>query len=182
MKSKPGRSKTLMEVFAPLPTAAVPLSLLVFDLGANTGWAARGADGILTSGVKHFPLVRGDSQGMRFLRFKSWLLEMLHLTRANVIAFESAIAFHKSMYAGQLANGLAGIMQVVVAEAHLECLAITPSELKRFATGKGNAKKDKMVEAARKLYPDVKIESDDEADALLALSFAEHILKTPGKL
>lgn len=158
----------------------IKFSILALDLGALTGWAARGTDGFMTSGVQRFPLIRGDSAGMRFLRFRRWLLDILALTKANLVVYEAAISFHKSTYSGQLANGFAGIMQASCAELGLECLVVTAPELKRTATGKGNCGKDLMVAAAKRKFPDLKIIDDNHADALHLLRFAEEMTKAKG--
>lgn len=64
---------------------------------------------------------------------------------------------------------LHGILRGVAIDGGHEVCTVTPSELKRYATGKGNADKDAMVAAARRLG----WEGDDhnEADAFLAWSW-----------
>jgi Holliday junction resolvasome RuvABC endonuclease subunit len=50
---------------------------------------------------------------------------------------------------------------------------VEPTKVKKWATGSGVAKKDAMIAAAQKLYPDVTIADDNHADALLILGFYE---------
>ena len=50
-------------------------TILALDLGATTGWALRGIDGHITSGSERFKPQRFEGGGMRFLRFKRWLME-----------------------------------------------------------------------------------------------------------
>lgn len=45
-------------------------------------------------------------------------------------------------------------------------LLVTPSQVKKFATGKGNAGKDEVMLATARRYPDVAIANNNEADAL----------------
>jgi len=45
-------------------------------------------------------------------------------------------------------------------------LLVTPSQVKKFATGKGNAGKDEVMLATARRYPDVVIGNNNEADAL----------------
>jgi Holliday junction resolvasome RuvABC endonuclease subunit len=47
-----------------------------------------------------------------------------------------------------------------------EQLYIKPKTLKKSICNNGNATKQEMIDAIRHLYPDVKIHTDDEADAL----------------
>jgi crossover junction endodeoxyribonuclease RuvC len=48
----------------------------------------------------------------------------------------------------------------------VEYSALSPSEIKKHATGKGNAKKDAMIESARKKFPNIEIVDDNHADAI----------------
>ncbi|HYE78264.1 MAG TPA: hypothetical protein VEI97_09775, partial [bacterium] len=56
-----------------------------------------------------------------------------------------------------------------------ECTSLTPTALKRYATGAGNAKKPQMQAAAAARFPHYDPTADsgaDEADALLLLAWA----------
>ena len=59
------------------PTALA--SILALDLGSTCGWALR-PDGRLESGVQVFDLKRGESPGMRFVRFSAWLALIVGLS------------------------------------------------------------------------------------------------------
>lgn len=53
---------------------------------------------------------------------------------------------------------------------------VAPGALKRYATGRGNAKKDEMVAAVVRRFPDYPVNGNDEADALtLAAMGADHL-------
>ena len=53
---------------------------------------------------------------------------------------------------------------------------VTPSGLKKYATGKGNADKDTVLLAVARRFPDVEIRNNNEADALvLAAMGADHL-------
>ena len=45
----------------------------------------------------------------------------------------------------------------------------SPSAVKKHATGSGNAPKPKMMQAARRLFPEQRITDDNQADALCLL-------------
>ena len=49
-------------------------TVLALDLGTTTGWALRGIDGHITSGSERFKPQRFEGGGMRYLRFKRWLV------------------------------------------------------------------------------------------------------------
>ena len=59
------------------------MRILALDLATRTGWAWGNVykDGPFTphSGVEDFSVRRGESPGMRFLRFDAWLSETMDL-------------------------------------------------------------------------------------------------------
>jgi Holliday junction resolvasome RuvABC endonuclease subunit len=70
---------------------------------------------------------------------------------------------------------LCGILkQFALRQLGVPIVMIPPNSLKQYATGKGNASKEQMLDAAAKLgyYPD----TNDEADAYFAASLGERII------
>lgn len=67
---------------------------------------------------------------------------------------------------------LGGAVRLTLHEFGVPYVEITPSELKRYATGNGNAAKGLMVEMALRAGADVV--NDDEADAWLARAIGVH--------
>ena len=53
------------------------MTVLALDLGTTTGWALRSADGRIVSGTVSFRPSRYDGGGMRYLRFRAWLDELV---------------------------------------------------------------------------------------------------------
>ena len=144
------------------------MNILALDCGIRTGWASW-SRGFMESGVQEFALQRGESPGMRFIRFRKWLVEMLKTTDAVVIAFEQA--HHRGGYAVDL---LVGMTTRIVEEAALrgiETAAVHSATLKKFATGSGRADKSAMMSAAEKRWGK-RPATDDEADALCLLAWA----------
>jgi hypothetical protein len=73
-------------------------------------------------------------------------------------------------YHGRLAHShelgeLGGVVRLALHDAGIPFVAVVPSALKRYATGRGNASKDEMKAAARARLGFVG-EDDNEADAL----------------
>ncbi|TWT58996.1 Holliday junction resolvase [Thalassoglobus neptunius] len=58
------------------------------------------------------------------------------------------------------------IRKMITRKLSASVVEVTPSELKQFATGKGNAKKDKMI-AAASLYLGEEVTDDNQADAVM---------------
>lgn len=149
--------------------------MLALDLATATGWALLDAQGAVTSGVQAFPMRRGESPGMRWLRFGAWVREIVRLgglAAGDVIAYEQPLSAHRGGAAAQVAHGLATKVQEVAADLGLELSCVGPAALKKHATGRGNAKKPQMIDAARARWPGQAIEDDNQADALLVLAWA----------
>ena len=140
---------------------------LALDLATKTGWALKTCH--LESGVQVFDLKRGESRGMRFLRFRAWLKEMIEQHRPDVLVFEQA--HHRGGAATEVAVGLATRVMEMACEYGIEYQSVHTGMLKKFATGKGNAGKDVMLAAARDRWPDQEIEDDNQADALWLLAW-----------
>lgn len=154
------------------------LPVLALDLATKTGWALRDRTGALASGMQEFALKRGESKGMRFLRFRKWLREMLSLgelgqsfseTTPGLIVFEQA--HHRGGYATQLCVGLVTDVLAEAAREGLEHMPVHTGALKKWATGKGNSGKAVMISRAEELYPQIEIIDDNHADALLLLGY-----------
>lgn len=148
------------------------LSVLALDMATKTGWSLRDSRGSLTSGVLNLSLRTGESGGMRLLRFKRWLREVLD-GGVDLVAYERPISHgHGGSRVGAL-KVCANLEGVLLAELEGRCdyVSATPAAIKKHATGKGNANKALMVEAASKLWG-VKPRDDNEADALCVLAWA----------
>jgi hypothetical protein len=142
------------------------MKILALDLATKTGYATNTGR---ISGVQAFDVRRGESPGMRFLRCRSWLNEMLKLMSSiDLIVFEQA--HHRGGAATACCVGLVSTVLIFTAEHGIETMAVHTGELKRWATGKGNAGKPAMIKAARgRGWSPV---DDNEADAALLLEYA----------
>jgi hypothetical protein len=155
------------------------LPMLALDLATKTGWAMKDRTGAIASGMQEFALKRGESKGMRFLRFRKWLREMLALGEIGTSFSEDepgVIAFEQAHHRGGAATELCvGLMTDTLAEAariSAEHMPIHTGQLKKWATGKGNTGKAGMMARAQELYPGIELIDDNHADALLLLSYA----------
>jgi Holliday junction resolvasome RuvABC endonuclease subunit len=150
----------------------VRVRILALDLATRTGWAAGDTEAVgarLESGVQEFALGRGESPGMRFLRFGVWLREIVALHRPEVVLYEQPFVM-RSGAAAEISLGFATRVQEACATHAIEHQAVNGATLKKWATGRGNAKKPDMIAAARQRFG-VEPRSSDEADALLLLGY-----------
>jgi crossover junction endodeoxyribonuclease RuvC len=132
------------------------------------------------SGVQDFALGRGESPGMRFLRFNRWLEELtldpaaVLQPRVELVVYEQPFVMRSGQAAG-IALGLATRVQEMCARYKLEHVAVNGSRLKKWTTGKGNAKKPEMVAAVTRRFcttPPYFVGDHNEADAIALLEYA----------
>lgn len=154
------------------------LPILALDLATKTGWALLDRSGNMTSGVQEFDLRRGESKGMRFLRFRKWIREMFTLGELgqNFSKEDPGLVVYEQPHfrGGHACELLVGLSTNVIAETAqvgLEHLAVHTGSLKKFATGKGNAGKEEMILKSKEFFPEIEILDDNHADALLLLKY-----------
>lgn len=134
------------------------INVLAIDQASNCGWATKHAHG-----VWDFNTRKDESSGMKMLRFRSKLKEVCELEQINLIVYERV--------AGQHANSIihaakmVAMIETFCEENNINYKAVSAGEVKRFATGKGNAGKPQMIASAKLKYGYTG-NNDNEADAL----------------
>ena len=145
-------------------------TILALDLGTTTGWALRGSDGQITSGSESFRPQRFEGGGMRFLRFKRWLNELLSASNhINAVFFEE-VRRHAGVDAAHAYGGFMGHLTAWCEHHNIPYQGVPVGTIKKHATGKGNAGKDDMIASVR-LRGHTPVD-DNEADALALLHWA----------
>jgi hypothetical protein len=144
-------------------------TILALDLGTKTGWALY-KNGQITSGSQSFKTDRFDGAGMRFLRFNRWLsaLKKEHAI-IQEIYFEE-VRRHAGTQAAHIYGGFQAALTMWCEEWLIPYESVPVGTIKLYATGKGNANKGMMMEAARRL--DFNVLDDNEADAIHLLRYA----------
>jgi Holliday junction resolvasome RuvABC endonuclease subunit len=145
-------------------------TILALDLGTHTGWALHHLDSTITSGTECFKPQRFEGGGMRFLRFKRWLNELLSASgNINAVFFEE-VRRHAGVDAAHAYGGFMGHLTAWCEHHNLPYQGVPVGTIKKHATGRGNAGKAEMIAAAtaRGHAP----ADDNEADALALLYWA----------
>lgn len=148
-----------------IPTAS-NTKILSIDTATNCGWAISRE----VYGVWKLTPKRDESAGMRLVRFRSKLIEIIEGEKINLVVFERPGGAHRGALI--VHSELQGQIKVVCEERNIPYRGYSSQEVKKFATGKGNAKKPVMIAAAKEKlnYPG---KDDNEADALWMLELAK---------
>lgn len=133
-------------------------NLLALDVASKTGWATKTASGTWDLNPK-----KDESKGMALIRFKAKLTEIVKLEGVNIIVFERPAGMHVSSVISQSEKH--GVLKLFCEENSIEYKAYSASEIKRFATGKGNAGKPAMIASCYHNYG-IQPLDDNHADAL----------------
>lgn len=146
--------------------------ILAIDPALKTGWAAY-TKGIIEHGVQDFSLKRGESRGMIFLNFRKWLEKMF--IKLTILRYNGLVIYemphHRGGAATEILIGMTTRIQEECDRRGINYTSVHSAHLKKFATGKGNADKDRMLSEARRRFGEY-ISDHNEADALLMLEWA----------
>lgn len=147
-----------------------PRCILALDLGTTTGWALRSHEGLITSGTANFRPGRYDGGGMRYLRFTNWLTELDRLSGPIAAIWFEEVRRHAGTDAAHVYGGLMASLTSWGELRGIPYEGVPVGTIKRHATGKGNAPKQAMIDAAR--AKGFSPEDDNEADAIAVLLWA----------
>ena len=146
------------------------MRILALDPGSSCGFAVGDPAGVLVSGVWQLTPGRGDSPGMRYVRLRGYLEDVLRAyPDLALVVYEQA--HHRGGAATEYAVGCATTVQTWCAERGIDHSAVHSATVKKWATGRGNAKKAEMVRLARERFQPT-TSTDDEIDALWMLDWA----------
>lgn len=146
--------------------------ILALDLGTKTGWAFVSELGNRYCDTWDFSPKRLDSPAMRFIRFENALTKL----QADEFHFDHVVYervdFAKTTIAAHIWGGFNAILMTFCHKHNVTFEGVSVSELKKFATGKGNAQKPQMIAAAT--AKGWKPTDDNSADAALLWEFCAH--------
>lgn len=156
------------------------MRILSLDLAMRTGFAIwNGA--ARSSGFVDFKPRRGESPGMLFVNFERWLEELPAGDGWDLVVYEQAFQM-RSGYAAGVALGLIGVLLKFCAARGIDHAAVNGARLKKWVTGDGAAKKERVVKkVVETFFPGDSVEErqrrllhldHNEADAIAVLEFA----------
>lgn len=143
--------------------------ILALDIATHCGFAVdRNIYGVWDLSPK-----RDESAGMRLIRFRYKLKEVIEKEKINLVVFERPGGKHVGAVIVQ--SELQGQVKVVCEDLGIEYRGYSSQEIKKYATGKGNSGKPAMIEAAQKKLGYTG-NNDNEADALWLFELGKHDL------
>lgn len=143
------------------------MNILALDLGTKCGWSTPDHSGVWNLAPSKF-----DSAGERYREFRNKLKILSNNYLIEFVVFEEVRA-HMAVDAAHVYGGLVAILQTFCLDNQIEYKGVPVGTIKKFATGKGNAKKPDMILAATRLYPSINIIDDNHADSLCLLHWAK---------
>lgn len=117
---------------------------------------------------------RDESSGMRLIRLAAKIAEIHKSVGIDVLVFEAARNAGPKMQGALVVQAeFQGQIKAWCENNKVEYRGYSPTEIKKHATGKGNAGKELMIFKARAKWPAAGIVDDNQADALWLLDLAE---------
>lgn len=145
---------------------------LALDLGTNCGWAILRADGRVESGTERFPVKTGEGQGIRYVRFRRWLLELkqAHPDLAELV-YEQVMGHGAfQVISAHVYGGLLATLQAFGEHHQIAYRGIGVSTIKKQFAGHGKASKTDVIRQCEALG--FRPGTDNEADAIALLHVA----------
>ena len=146
------------------------MRMLAIDPATKCGWAM--SKDIFGTWDLH--IKKDESPGMKFIRLRAKLHELHESEKLELIIFERPGGRFKNDIISH--SKLQAVIEEFCAQNDVEQKGYSSKEIKKFATGKGNANKLAMINAA-KLKLGYQGEDDNEADALWLLYYAKSDLR-----
>ena len=145
-------------------------SILALDLGTITGWALRTPEGNVVSGTESFRPGRFEGGGMRYLRFRRWLTEIMGTAGGLAAVYFEEVRRHAGVDAAHAYGGFLATLTAWCERHQTPYRGVPVGTIKKHATGSGNAGKAQMLAAMR--TQGYSPGDANEADALALLTWA----------
>lgn len=148
------------------------MNLLAIDVGTTTGWARSSRAGIVTSGSQNFAPNRMEAPGQRWLKFRAFLNEQRQQAGEIHAVYYEDVKQHAGTLAAHVYGGFLACLEMWCAANNVPLRPVGVGAIKKHWTGKGNADKATMIDAAR--ARGFRPKDSNEADALAILALAQH--------
>lgn len=161
------------------------MKYLGIDLGTNCGWAVLDGEDYVASGTWDLSERTDDGGGWRYFLFCRYLENVVADHAPDAVAYELVRRHGKgnNTKAAQVWGAYRGHLQSTLDPQGIPYYGVEVGTVKKKLTGKGNASKELMCQAANtkwgldlKVHKNLKKTDDNEADALaIALALKMHV-------
>ena len=118
-----------------------------------------------TSDIMDTYIIKPKETGVKRLCFiRNTIVDVVNHTDLVVLENYSYASANQAHQIGELG----GILRVLFYEKQIRYIVVAPGQVKKFATGKGNAKKEQIAVACYKHW-DIEFNTNDEADAYVLM-------------
>jgi len=143
--------------------------ILALDLALETGWAHSCGE----SGIWHLGIGDSEHAGNRLVRLEGRIMAMHLEWGIDQVAFEVAAYGSHHANTRQFHDQVMGVVLLSAAKICAPWVGYSPTEIKKFWTGHGQADKAAMIRACQTFLGRT-VTNDNEADALAILELAKH--------
>ena len=146
------------------------MKILALDIATQTGWCNDKGYGTWKMNA-----TKGETNDFRICKFADHLEMMFINNKPDFVAYElPAGRFMKPI---MTESELIGVLKLMCMENNIDYQGFTTTEIKRHCTGRGNAKKQEMMDAVIAKY-NMLPKNYDEADAIAMYHLAlEKVIK-----
>lgn len=150
------------------------MKILALDQATKTGWAHSSDEGIRV-GLWDFNVGKKVSSihgthGPRLRRLYT-RLDLMKKSRGIDLIVAENVSGRMFGHAKIVLPAMRGLLELWCFDNRVPIRYLSPTAIKKHAVGKGNAKKERMVSAAKSRWPNLRIIDDNVADALWILDF-----------
>lgn len=143
------------------------MNILGLDPANRTGYAHSGGH----RGVWEITNKRDKHPGRRLERLRSLLFQIKRTHGIDLIACEDASFGSLNQNTAAMHNELRGVIKLFAAEIEVPVTLYKPTQVKKWLTGKGNAKKPEMIRWVAERF-NITTDDDNLADAVAILEMA----------
>ena len=149
------------------------IRVLALDCATLCGYAVSESP---FSGVMDLKPSKTQRPGTRYQKLRSLLKRaLMHHPDIALVVYEEPIPHHKGIGAAEMAWGYVAVIKLWCADNNMPVRGVYIASWKKFVTGKGNATKDDVIYAVRKLgFNPI---DDNHADALGIMAYATELGK-----
>jgi len=122
---------------------------------------------------------KGDPWATRYRRLDNLAGRIIDAVPENALVVMEAPSYGSVTGSQHDRSGLWWMVYDLLAGTTRTVLPVEPTVRAKYATGKGNASKDAVLAAAVRRYPDIAIDGNDTADAVVLMAIGRRLLGAP---